>query len=180
MKLMEYLPDYYKNSNEVMQIQDAIEVQEDVLSADTNKLLEQVFVDTADYAIDLWEDMLGIAKDNSKPLADRRARIKSKLRGQGTTTVALLKNIAESFVNGKIDIIEHNDEYRFDVKMVDKVGIPPNMDDLKTAIEEAKPAHLAYSIIILYNIHEELKKFTHEGLQSYTHGQIREEVLENG
>ena len=61
------------------------------------------------------------------------------------------KNTAESFVNGEVDVEEHNEEYYFNVIMVSVIGIPPNMEDLKKTIEEIKPAHLDYYIIIKYN-----------------------------
>ena len=62
-----------------------------------------------------------------------------------------MQNVSESFVNGEVAVEEHNDEYRFDIVMLSVIGIPPNMEDLKRAIEEIKPAHLAYEIIIKYN-----------------------------
>ena len=73
------------------------------------------------------------------------------MRGTGTTTVAMIQNVSESFVNGEVAVVEHNDQYRFDIEMLSVIGIPPNMEDLKAVIEEIKPAHLDYRIIIKYN-----------------------------
>lgn len=78
------------------------------------------------------------------------SRITAKLLGQGTVTPALLRHVAASFTNGDVEIIERPEEYRFEVKFVSMAGIPPNMNDLKAAIEAIKPAHLVCGYLILY------------------------------
>jgi hypothetical protein len=56
----------------------------------------------------------------------------------------MIQNVAKSFSNGDVDIVEDNTDYQFTVKFVGTMGIPPNMDDLTAAIEDIKPAHLAF------------------------------------
>ena len=45
------------------------------------------------------------------------------------------------------------------VTFTDK-GIPTGLEDLKAAIEEAKPAHLAVEYIVTYNTWEDVKAMT--------------------
>jgi uncharacterized protein YmfQ (DUF2313 family) len=106
--------------------------------------LNQFFVDLADSSLERWEKELGIPVNNSKPAAFRRSVIKSKLRGSGTVTVKLIKNVSESYSNGEVDVIEDNAAHFFSVKFVGVYGVPPNVEDLRKAIEEIKPAHLDF------------------------------------
>ena len=86
--------------------------------------------------------------DAKATLRARRSRIKSKMRARGVTTIGIIKNIAESFLNdeGSVEVTEYNPEYRFLIKYVEILGLPPNIDGLKAAVDEIKPAHLDYGI----------------------------------
>ena len=72
----------------------------------------------------------------------------------------MIQNVAESFSNGAVDVLEYPAEYRFEIKFTGTLGIPPNLDDLSAALEEIKPAHLAYDYIILYRTWGELEEKT--------------------
>ena len=151
MKLIQYLPEDYVKSASVVELQEGIEGVWLQMEADAQEAEEQLFIDTATWGLAFWERIYGIETDLKKPLEHRRSVVKAKRRGAGTTTVELIKNVSESFVNGEVAVEEHNSEYRFDIIMLSVIGIPPNMEDLKRAINEIKPAHLDYAIIIKYN-----------------------------
>lgn len=177
MRLGEYLPGIWADSAEVLAIQDAIEPEVVGVWAARDGLMEQLNVATATWGLKAWERALGLDVDISKPVEYRRTRILSKLRGQGTTTVAMIRNVAESFSNGAVDVIEHPAEYRFEIKFVGTLGIPPNMDDLTAAIEEIKPAHLAYDYIIVFRTWAQAKDKTWGELASHTWGEVMEGKL---
>lgn len=125
-----------------------------------DEILKQFFVETAtEWGLDLWEQMLNLTSYAGKPLDQRRSRIISKLRGMGTVTVNLIKNVAESYVYGTVEVTENPAEYSFTVKFVDPRGIPPNLDDVKAAIEEIKPAHLSVEYQFTYTVWGELNTF---------------------
>lgn len=145
MKLMDYLPAFYAGSAEVAALQNAIQPQTDALRAARDGFLAQLNVSTATTGLDAWESALGITKKAADGAAYRRTRILSKLRGAGTTTEAMIRTVAESFSNGDVEIVQDPASYAFVIKFVGTLGIPPNMDDLTAAVEEIRPAHLAYS-----------------------------------
>ena len=150
MTLFELLPPYYRGSAEAEDLQNAFGGEVEKAQAAKDDLLLQLNVRTATWGLDLWEKAYGIAPDAGKSNDFRRSRIESKMRSQGVTTVAMIQNAAESFSNGEVAVTEHPEEYRFDVKFVGTLGIPPNMDDLTAAIEEIKPAHLTFAYIYTY------------------------------
>lgn len=139
--------------------------------------LDQFCVNTATFTLENWERELGIPVDNTKSADYRRSVIKSKLRGAGTITINLIKNVAESFSTAEVEVIEDNANYQFIIKFVGTLGIPPNMADLQAAIEDIKPAHLGFTFEYTYNTYNTLSQFTHDHLALYTHLELREEVM---
>ena len=175
--LIDLLPEFYRESAQVVALQGAYQHWSDALQAARDDLMAQMNVATATWGLVSWEKALGLTTDATKSNDYRRTRIMSKLRGQGTTTKAMIENVAESFSNGDVTIIEYSAESRFEVKFVGTLGIPPNMDDLTAAIEEIKPAHLAYSYVYLYRTWDMLASYTWAQLADYTWEQVREGAL---
>lgn len=73
--------------------------------------LEQYFVSTATWGLEHWENELGITIDASKPVAQRRSVILSKLRGIGTVTVSLIKSVAEAYDGGSVEVTLQPEAY---------------------------------------------------------------------
>lgn len=176
-ELLNLLPECYKNSAQVVDLQAAFGHWSDALYAARDDLLSQMNVETSTWGLVTWETALGLPTDATKSNEYRRMRIMSKLRGMGTTTKAMIENVAESFSNGDVAIIEYNSESRFEVKFVGTMGIPPNMDDLTAAIEDIKPAHLEYTYIYVFRTNDVLTSYTHEQLKAYTHKTLREGAI---
>ncbi len=172
MNLIDYLPGFYAGSPEVVSLQAAIQTRAEALRAARDEFMAQLNVQTATWGLDNWEQLLGITKA-ADSTDYRRSRILSKLRGAGTTTAAMIKNVAESFSNGEVEIIEDPASYSFAVRFTGTFGIPPNMDDLTAAIEEIKPAHLAYSYEYIFRLQSELAAYTHAQLGAYTYETLR-------
>ena len=172
------MPNYYRTSQVIKRITDSEDKELILFGQRISNTLNQFFVDLADSSLERWEEELGIPVNNSKPVEFRRSVIKSKLRGTGTVTVQLIKNVSESYSNGEVDVTENNPANTFTITFVGTVGIPPNLDDLKNAIEEIKPAHLDVSYEFIYNTWNDLKPLTWDHLSVYTWEELRSEVIE--
>lgn len=114
---------------------------------------------TTERYIDRRETEFGVVSDASKPLAQRRSVLVAKLRGQGTTTKAFVKNVARSFSYGEIDVIENVRPYVMQIIFSDVLGVPPNMEDFMAAIEGVMPAHIALEFVYTYNTWDMLEAF---------------------
>jgi hypothetical protein len=163
----------YGNSPEVRDIQAGYQAALDELVNSVDDLKEQLRVDTATWGLALWEDYFGITPGAGQSDFTRREVIKAKMRSAGTTTVALIKTVSEAYTNGEVDVTENNPAYTFTVTFVSTRGQPPNLDQLKAAIEEIKPAHLGVAYVFVYTTHGELAIYKHSVLATYTHDQIR-------
>ncbi|GIO63389.1 YmfQ family protein [Paenibacillus cineris] len=142
-ELFSYLPAYYESSRIMQSVMGAKGSELDALYQALNEAADQFYVRTATWGLDRWEVELGIPTDRTKPLDQRRAVIESKLRGAGTFTGRLVKNVAEAYDGGTVEVSFQPAEWAFTVQFKDTLGIPPNLADLKAVIEEIKPAHLA-------------------------------------
>jgi hypothetical protein len=113
-----------------------------------DELANNLYVQTATWGLDYFEAELGIDTDISKTYEERRERILAKKRGTGTSTKQMIRNTAESFTAGEVVVIENFKDYSFSIKFIDTNGSPRNIDTLTNMIDEIKPAHLDYEIIV--------------------------------
>lgn len=140
--MMDYLPEYYGTSAIMGAIVDQQAAELDKLYQTLDEVLKQYFVQTATWGLDLWEMELGLPVRYQLPDNERRGFILSRIRGIGTATRSTVEQVAESFGNGSMDIIEDFQAYRIIVRFAEKTGIPSNIQDLQTALREVVPAHL--------------------------------------
>ncbi len=174
-ELMKYLPLYYNRKLGLMSnVQDSISEEVGRVNYFNEDLIEQTFVKSATWGLDIWEKDLGIETDISKTYEARREAITAKLRGSGTVTAQMLKNTALSFTNAEIEVIENHDDYSFVIKFVGIKGIPPNMPDFIEMVENIKPAHLDYSIEYIFSWWDNIKHLTWNQANTHTWNEIRE------
>ena len=154
--MLEKMPGYYRKSKAMNDLVHSIENEFERLKAETTLTENQFFVILSDRNIKNHEEDVGLVPDASADIETRRGRVLSKLRGTGTVTKTMMKNVAASFVNGDIEIIEYPSEYCFAVKFTSKTGVPYNIADIQAMIEEIKPAHLAVKYIFTYRLWQDI------------------------
>ncbi|MBI6873732.1 YmfQ family protein [Clostridium aciditolerans] len=159
--LMKYLPTYYENSELMKSVQGTIAKEVGKLNYSKKDLLDQFYVDTATWGLScMWEKTLDIQTDLNKSYEERREIIKAKLRGAGTITKNMIKNVAEAFSGGEVEVLENFLDYSFIIQFIGIKGIPKNMAGLIEIIETIKPAHLGYSFKYTYTWWYKLKELT--------------------
>lgn len=160
--LMDYLDDYYSTSNLMNSLQRANAYELARINYIIDDIANQFAISTATWGLDLWEFEYGIETDHSKSYEQRREILKSKRRGHGTTTKAMLKNVAEAYSNGEADIIEVFEHYRFIIKFIGSMGIPAQLDELDKIIRQIKPTHLAHSYEYSYLTWDEFDSYNYK------------------
>ena len=150
----------------------ALENERLALEGKVKTLINDLFVITSEN-INEWENFVGIKVDVTKPLEFRKNNVIARIRGKGTTTKELIKNVSESYANAEVDVIENNNLYSFLVKFIGVKGIPENLDDLKKAIEEIKPAHLSVNYAFTYNSWSMVNHMTWGEVESITWDKLR-------
>ena len=176
MNLIDMLPSFYHNSDFVKAYMSSQSAEHSFIKESIEDLVNNLYVNTATWGLDYFEEKLGLQIDKSKSYEERRERIKAKKIGTGTTTVKMIKDTALAFECGEVEVTEMYSDYIFTLRFVSERGRPKNIDDFKNAIDEIKPAHLAYILEFMFNTHQQLKPKTHQELSQFTHQEIREVV----
>lgn len=141
---------------------------------DQSDFTDQLNVATATWGLTYWESMLGITTNVDVTYEQRREVVISHLRGAGTSTVAAIQNVAESYDKGSVGVTEIYDEYRVLLTFLDEFGIPDNMADIQAAVAAVMPAHLAYEFVYLFATWASYADYTWNQLANYTWDEIRD------
>ena len=148
--LSKYVPPFKYNEKTLNKVYKMQEYKLGVLCWQIDDLLKQCFIDTATWGLSLWEEEFGIPTNLNFSYEERREVLKVKKRGQETCTKALIKSIAEAFSGGECNVIENTAPYTFTIQFIGVKGIPKNMQGLKDAVDNIKPAHMLYDFKYTY------------------------------
>ena len=171
--MIELYQDFYKNSKEFTVLQKAFEKQCEKLNAATKDVLNQIFVKTATWGLDLWENLLGLPISGSKTYEERREIILSRLKTYHATTKDWIKKVASSFYNGDIEIVEDIANYIVYINFVSELGVPKNIDALKTTISKILPAHLEDIYNFKFRTWDEVAHLTWNDVAHLTWDELR-------
>jgi uncharacterized protein YmfQ (DUF2313 family) len=174
LKLMEYLPDYYTGNKTMENLQDMLNTSITKLAESLEETVDQCFINTTTALLSRYEKVYGLDVDVTKSDEFRRERIRAKVRGTGTVTKQMIAEVARSYSNGEVVVIENNENSSFVVKFVGTKGVPANMADLTLTIEEIKPAHLYFTFEYTFNTWNDILHMTWEEVGSFTWDQLRE------
>ena len=140
------LPRYYQDSPQVSELERVLGEQAGALRVSESDTLAQLWVDTATWGLDLWEQALGLPAGRTMEETRRRARVLAKVKGTGSTTVERLMGIAAAFSTSAVEIVERFDQYRFEIWYTETIGPIQSPEDLAAIVNELKPAHLAWEV----------------------------------
>jgi Uncharacterized protein conserved in bacteria (DUF2313). len=168
--LSKYVPPFIYNMGIMKTIYNSQGAELGSLYYYIHDLLKQCFIDTATWGLSNWEEEFGIITNLSLSYEQRREILKAKKRGQGTTTKAMLKNAAQAFSGGEVNILEDNANYSFTVQFIGIKGIPHNIQAFINMLEDIKPAHLGYTFKYTYSNWDYLdsKNLTYNSVEANT------------
>lgn len=156
-KMIDYLPKYERNSKVINEILNSCENELNNRNIEINDIYNQLSISSATWALDVYEKSLDIKTDLSKSYEERRSVIKSKLRGTGKVDKELIKLVVDSFTNGNVDV-----GFDGEIKVIfnDVKGVPPNINDVHSSIDNIKPAHLnvyyKFAYLLIKDIHNNM------------------------
>lgn len=145
MSMIDGLPPYYRKSQVVKDLYDAIQSALEKFEGDMDIKASNLFVLTASDP-SLHEKDVGLPNDSSIDTQTGRAKVLARLQGCELLTPVRLKTIIENF-GVSVDIVEHIGDYSFSV-----IFHQPNVSEgiIRETIEELKPAHLAVDYMYRY------------------------------
>ena len=150
MKLIDKLPFFYEECPKTNTIQDGLSSEINNLYSKVDSTIDQLYVNSATWALSEWEKFADIKKTEGT-IEQRRARVASKLKAKGTTTLEVMKSLCKSY-SEDIRVTEIYNEYKILLELITtkESDIPKtyNFADMNEAIWEIKPAHLAHEVDI--------------------------------
>lgn len=150
MKLIDKLPFFYEECPKSNTMQDGLDIEINNLYSKVEGTINQLYVNSATWALSEWEKFAGIKKTDGT-IEQRRARVASKLKAKGTTTLEVMKSLCKSYAED-IRVTEIFNEYKILLELVitKDEDIPKTYDfaNMNEAIWEIKPAHLNHEIDI--------------------------------
>ena len=146
MKLIDKLPFFYEECPKTNTIQNGLSFEINNLYSKVESTIDQLYVNSATWALGEWEKFADIKKTEGT-IEQRRARVASKLKAKGTTTLEVMKSLCKSYAED-IEVTEIYNEYKILLELIatKENDIPKtyNFSDMNEAIWEIKPAHLAH------------------------------------
>lgn len=149
-RMIDSAPDYYQQSKVYEGIQKAIAEDLDAVDQSNDDVKKQLRILTATWGLKYWEEKLRIPTNESDSYEIRRSRILSKWRGFGQFSAALIESVAESYSGGDVTVTVDVANYQITVTFIGKMGIPPNLEDLQTVIDNIVHAHLGVNYVFSY------------------------------
>lgn len=149
--LLRYLPKFLANDPNFKDVQDTLSWEHERYRLKVMDILAQFFVDTATWGLADWERVYDLKSAPGDSYELRRERIKVKMRGVGTSTLAVMTNMVNAFVATKDAVFHENVEpgvFRIDMPMYVEY-----MDQVIKMLEIYKPAHLT-CIIAMISAHD--------------------------
>jgi hypothetical protein len=150
--LKDYVPPFLLQSLIFQKLYSSQQIELDNLDKYVQEIMDQCFIDTATWGLDIWERFCGLPISSNKPVDERRSTIKSRVRGYGTITKAMLQNLLKAYPGGSAEIIEDVLSSKFTVKFNDYYRVPdePSIPQMYKALDIVKPAHLVYDHTFTY------------------------------
>lgn len=122
-----------------------------------------------------WEQLLELRTDETASIENRRSRIQAKWLSSNHNSILLIQGVCDSWKQGEIKA--DFTEGKIKLEFINEYGIPQDLDSLINAIDEIKPAHLAYLLVFKFllkkNIHNVLTKSEMEAFKKSVYCDVR-------
>ena len=144
-RFLEYISPIYEQSIIMQAIMEAVGTEWDDIGRLTDEVFAQLFPQTATWGIVYWEMLLKIPVNKGLPIEQRRARVLARMQTRWPMTKERMEQLVRTFSQDKQAFIrEFFDQYRFEVLFSLTQSV--DLGTVYEVIEEAKPAHLGYSM----------------------------------
>lgn len=145
-RLFGYISPIYDHAVIMQAVMEAIGAEWDDVDRLTDEVFAQLFPQTATWGIVYWEMLLKIPVNKGLPIEQRRARVLARMQTRWPMTKERMEQLVRTFSKDKQAFIrEFFDQYRFEVLFSLTQSV--DLGTVYEVIEEAKPAHLGYSLV---------------------------------
>lgn len=179
-KLQDYLPPILLKTYEFPLLCDTEQPEIDRLHDAADAVLDAQFLSTAgEYAIQRYEKIFGVVRQDTDTLDERRFKVLAKINAQLPFSVRRLRQ--------QLATLCGEDGYKLEVNggvytLTVKVALTAkrNQQAVEELLADIVPANMVCTTSLLYNTWEQIKRLTWGELKKLTWREIKEEVLPDG
>lgn len=168
-----YMPEYITEFDEMNAIYESQGYELGILWHYISEAENQCYIDTTTWGITRWEEVYGVASNESLSISERRKVVKSLIGAGAVTTADLIEKLAYQITGTNASVKEEAAKYNFTVFFYGTYGIPKNVLQFAKMIEKIIPAHLTYTLEYRYTTWEEMGKKAWGESAAYTWEGIR-------
>ncbi|MNB98372.1 hypothetical protein D3C75_456210 [compost metagenome] len=151
------------------EINGSIGLSMDNFDEQMDDFIAQIDINTATWALPVYEKELGIVTDINKAITERREQVISRWRVTGKTGAAEIKLVADSYLNGDVEVVLDNG---VTIEFTSIYGVPTGIEDLKKVLHSIVPAHLRVNYTFRYALYSEYVGHTYNEMKNYTYTQL--------
>ena len=170
--MLRNLPTAYRADPWILALCGAVQGLLEELGRETEALPVQLRLAELTWQLPVEERLAGLRPRPGASLEDRRSAVIAKWRSGGPVTLAQIQAVADAWRNGVVDV--GFDGSTITVTFVGELGIPEDLNGLKSALEMTIPAHLALRYEFRYRTWGELAGRTWGSMAQHTWGQALE------
>lgn len=142
-RMIDRLPPYERENKIINAIYDVLGAELDKSLYEIEDLYKQFNIDTATWGLAAWEKNLKLTGGSGLTLRQRRARIKTKLRGSAKVDIELLKTMIQDYYDNEV-YVDFDGIIRFNLPL-EGYSFQHN-ERVENIIKNTRPAHLGYEI----------------------------------
>lgn len=143
--ILQYLPAFLQSDELFKATNDADSKEHDSIRVSMQEVLDQCFVRTATWGLDLWEELVGLPISKSKDYALRRADVLARLHASYSVTLEFIYQLIDKYiVNHQFRLREVPEDYRIEIEIQD--GKVLSWGALELALRIWIPAHIGWKI----------------------------------
>lgn len=139
--ILQYLPHFLSKDERFKATNNADSAEHDTIRTDLQNLLDQLYVVTATWGLDKWEELVDITPPDGADIASRRAAVLLKLRQPPSVTIPFLEKLINQYIADKSGTVtDHPETYSadFDIPLLNRQNLAGLTRDVRVYI----PAHI--------------------------------------
>lgn len=175
--ILEYLPEVFRDIAEIKAHAAAEKPELEALWAAVDNAYNDQFLYTmSENGISRWEKMIGITPMGTDTVEDRRFRVINRLNAQLPYSYKMLEAHLIQMCGEKGYIMSYNkDTFTLTIKIA--LTSKKQFDEILELINDMIPLNVILDYDLMYNKHNALNGYTYAELSAYTHGTLRNEIL---
>lgn len=175
--IIDYLPSFLQEYKEIKNITATEQKEFDLLWQKHEKTLKNAFIKTTDIeGIKRWEKIVGINARADASLEERRFSVRVKTNEDIPYTYrSLVKKLTSLCGKDGYSVLMNPSKYIIDIKI--ELAAKNNFDAVKEMVKRVLPANIVCNVELLYNQHKDYIGSTYGQMVTYSHDQLRNEVI---